>query len=112
MKDERRKRLLLIPFAAAALIVGLFLRSSAQTPSQQQTQQEATMLKAWGQCHDSVIKEGTLVAELTKSLRLNPPWRVLDAREPEKRAKLIDKIIVEYQLRIKLLEKIKHEDGQ
>jgi hypothetical protein len=94
--------------AAAAIVVSLVLPGSAQTPP---SQQQLTIVSAWNECGDSLLKENRLITELTSSLKLNPPWRVVDAREPTKRAKLIDRLIVQYRRRIRLLEIIKRVDG-
>lgn len=86
--------------------------------------QRRAMTRAWNECgesfakeNDSFAKSNDLIDALNLSMHLNPPWRVTDAREPEKRALLIDALIIQQQLRIvqageriKLLEKIKKED--
>jgi hypothetical protein len=75
------------------------------------TAQQHAIIAAWNECSASIDKENGLIRRLTKSLQLNPPWRVVDAREPEIRAELIDKIIAEHKKRIELLERIKREDS-
>jgi hypothetical protein len=80
---------------------------SAQTPV---SVQQRAIVKAWNEFSASLVKENELLVALDQSMHTNPPWRVVDAREPAKRTKLIDGIIAEHLRRIKLLEKIRAED--
>lgn len=82
---------------------------AAQAPP---SKQKAGILSAWNDCGKSIDRENEYIRELTKSLQANPPWRVVDAREPAKRAELIDKIVAEHKRRIELLERIKAEDSR
>ncbi len=89
-------------------LITIFLVSLAsQTPP---AEQKRVIVTAWNECGASIEKENQLFTDLTKSLQLNPPWRVLDARAPAHRAQLIDEIIREHRRRIKLLEKIREAD--
>lgn len=98
------RRLLL----AGGLIWTLLCLNYAQSPAGQQR----AIITAWDECGRSIERENDLLQQLTKSFQLNPPWRVLDAAEPAKRAQLIEKIIAEHKRRIQLLERIRKEDGQ
>jgi hypothetical protein len=98
------KLLVLITLVTVLAVVPL----CAQAPEVQRR----AIVAAWNECGNSLTRENALIEDLTKSFQLNPPWAVTDAREPEKRAKLIDDIIVEHRRRIALLEKIKAEDGK
>lgn len=94
--------------AIAFLFVTTISSVSGQTPELKK--QQVGIVTSWNELAVSIEKENLLLTDLTVSLRLSPPWRVVDAREPEKRAKLIDTIIAEHKRRIALLEKIKAAD--
>ncbi len=76
------------------------------------TDQRRAIVTAWNECATSIGRENAYLLELQKSLQTSPPWRVLDAQAPGRRAELIDKVIAEHRKRIALLEKIKAEDQQ
>ena len=70
-------------------------------------EQQTAVVSTWNAIGESYSRENLVIDDLTKSMRLNPPWRVVDAREPAKREGLIDRIIEEHKRRIKLFEKLK-----
>lgn len=74
------------------------------------TAQQRAIVTAWNECVTSIDRENGYIEELQKSLKLNPPWRVLDAQAPSRRAGLIDKVIAEHEKRIALLKKIRAAD--
>lgn len=88
------------------LVALLLLFSSAVAQAPPATQHRA-IVSAWNECVVSADQDNAYWLELQKSLQLNPPWRVVDARAPARRAELIEKIIVEHKRRIQLLEKIR-----
>jgi len=92
----------------ALTILLLLTAATAQAPP---AGHQRAIIAAWKECGQSITAENKLLTELTKSFQSNPPWRVVDAREPMKRAALIDKIIAEHKRRILLLERIKAEDS-
>lgn len=89
------------------LTLVLLLFPVPQSPEQQRL----SITRDWNKLAESMDRENGLVDQLNKSMRLSPPWRVLDAREPQKRAKLIDGIVDEHKKRIELLERIKRADA-
>lgn len=89
---------------AALLVVMLIASAVAQAPP---SSQQRTIVTAWNECVVSVEKENGYFVELQNSLKFSPPWRVVDAQAPARRAEMIDKIIVEHKRRIELLEKIR-----
>ena len=90
-----------------ALCALLMLNTSA---AQDPDRQRRAIVGVWNDCSASFDRENLLLDELNKSMHLSPPWRVVDAREPAKRAELIDKIIEEHKRRIPLLEQIRKTD--
>ena len=97
-------------FAAALLVVIVMALASHNYAQRSPTDLRRAIVVPWNQLGESIDHENALLNELTRSFQLNPPWAVTDAREPAKRAKLIDAIIAEHRKRILLLEQIKRED--
>lgn len=73
--------------------------------------QQHSIVLTWNAVGDSYSRENLAIDGLTKSLQMNPPWRVLDAQAPRLRAEMIDKIIREHEQRIRLLKKLKQLDS-
>lgn len=104
------KRLWWIMVVLFAALIVMFAHVSSHAQTTELKKQRETMVATWNECGVSIDKENTLIQELTLSLQTHPPWRVVDARQPVLRAKLIDDIIAEHKRRIALLEKIKAAD--
>lgn len=94
---------------AVFITIFLFAQASAQGPV---GEQQRAIVSTWQALGESYSRENKHIDELTKSFRMNPPWRVVDAREPAKRAGLIEDIIAEHERRISLFRKLKAEDAK
>jgi hypothetical protein len=93
-------------------VLTLLLLLSAAVAQAPPAKQRRAIVSAWNECGQSIDLENGLLQELTRSFQTSPPWRVVDAREPEKRRQLIDDIIAEHERRIRLLKEIRQADLQ
>lgn len=109
MRTRNFSQLLIIIIAFFAAL--LCAHCSGAVHGQQPSAQERDIVDDWKRFGDSLRKENPLLEQLTKSLQLNPPWRVVDAREVQKRSQLIDDTIKEHRRRIQILERLKANDG-
>lgn len=97
---------------AVLTLITVLIVSPAVAQAPLVTEQERAMVDTWHALGQSIVIEDKAVGELTKSLQMNPPWRIVDARAATRRADLIDEIISEHERRIKLLKRLKQLDSQ
>jgi hypothetical protein len=93
----------------SAVLFAVAFATHAQQPA---ASKQHAIVSEWNQLGPSIERENGYLDALTKSFQRDPPWRVVDAAAPGRRADLIDKIIAEHEKRIDLLRKIKAEDSR